>query len=251
MKSGMQTIDRAMMILKSFTNEKTEYSLAELHKKLNVSKSSLQRVLNALVEHNMLEKNEENKTYKLGMEVYFLGQMVEKNSHLLTFARPYMKALVEKYGESITLNVILDGQRTCIECIPGKHELTTLSFVGQTSPLYAGTSAKLLLAYLPQKEINNYLETVNLIQIDKNTIIDKEKLLSELKKIREQGYTISIEERVSGACAISVPIKNRVNEVLAGLTFNIPIARLDEDHIADYVNELKKAANAISEKIKY
>lgn len=56
MKSGMQTIDRAMMILKSFTNEKTEYSLAELHKKLNVSKSSLQRVLNALVEHNMLEK---------------------------------------------------------------------------------------------------------------------------------------------------------------------------------------------------
>lgn len=42
-----------------------------------------------------------------------------------------------------------------------------------------------------------------------------------------------------------------MNEVLAGLTFNIPIARLDEDHIADYVNELKKAANAISEKIKY
>lgn len=96
MKSGMQTIDRAMMILKSFTNEKTEYSLAELHKKLNVSKSSLQRVLNALVEHNMLEKNEENKTYKLGMEVYFLGQMVEKNSHLLTFARPYNESTCRK-----------------------------------------------------------------------------------------------------------------------------------------------------------
>lgn len=245
----MQTIDRAIKILKSFSVNEEELSLADLHRKLNVSKSSLQRILNTLVQHSLLDKDEKHKTYRLGIELYFLGQLVEKNSQLLSTAKPFMEKLKEEFGESVSLSIIHENQRKCIGYVPSDHELTTLIHVGQTSPLYAGASAKILMAYLSSEKLEKLLSEITLQKKTDNTITSKSQLKKELKKIREEGYAISNGERVKGAFSISAPIKNRLNEVIAGLTLTIPTARLNQEKIPAYIEKTKETAKEISNRM--
>jgi IclR family transcriptional regulator, KDG regulon repressor len=246
---AMQTIDRAIKILKTFSFNEKELSLADLHRKLGLSKSSLQRILNTLVLHGLLDKDEKRKTYQLGIELYFLGEMVEKNSNLLSVAQPYMEALRDELGESVQLNIVHQKERKCIGYVPSKHELMTLIFVGQTSPLYAGASAKVLMANLSEDELSQLLNEIELTKITDETIQNKEELRRELSKIKEQGYAVSYGERVKGAFSISAPIKNRFNEVIASISITIPTVRVDQEKMGRYIDQVKITASLISDKL--
>jgi IclR family KDG regulon transcriptional repressor len=250
-ENSMQTISRTIQILRSFSKDKKELSLAELHHKLGLSKSSLQRILNTLVINGFLEKDNKKKTYKLGIELYYLGKLVEEHSHLLTTAKPYLRDLRDRFGENVYLNIIENNERKCIAFEEKKHDLMTISYIGQTSPLYAGASAKLLLAFLPSDKIKQYLQETELISMTESTITDKEKLKEELYNIKEKGYAISFGERVSGVCSISAPILNRWDEVIAGISISAPLVRVNDSIIDDFISSIKEVANQISNKLKF
>lgn len=247
----MQTISRTIQILRSFSKDEKELSLAEFHHKLGLSKSSLQRILNTLVNYGFLEKDEKRKTYRLGNELYYLGKLVEEHSHLLTVTKPYLKAIRDRLGESVYLNIIENNERKCIAFEEGKHDLMTISFIGQTSPLYAGASAKLLLAFLPSEKMTQYLQQTSLQAITDSTVIDKDKLLAELKDIRSQGYASSYGERVIGVCSVSAPILNRWGETIAGVSISAPIIRVTEEIYQQFIQAITDTARQISEEFKF
>jgi IclR family KDG regulon transcriptional repressor len=245
-ENSMQTITRAIQVLKAFTFENTEFTLSDLHKKLGISKSSLQRILKTLDSEGFLEKNEVQKSYKLGLELYLLGQLVEGNSHLLSIGKPYMEELSNETGESVTLNVIHENKRKCIGYVQGKHELLTLTHIGQYSPLNAGASAKVLLAFLPEPLRNQLLNEMEIETITENTPVDRSEIEADLQKIREQGYSISEGERVLGAYSICAPITNRLNEIIASLSITMPVIRVRENIIVKYVELIKDYTRQIS-----
>ncbi|MDQ0340815.1 DNA-binding IclR family transcriptional regulator [Caldalkalibacillus uzonensis] len=247
----MQTIQRTIQILKSFSVENKRLSMADLHRITGLPKSTLQRILTTLVMEGFLDKDEKSKTYQLGIEIYFLGHLVEKNSSLLSVSTPVMERIRDQTGEMVTLNVIHQNQRKCIGYVQGKHELTTFTYIGHTSPLYAGASAKILFAYLPEKEIENYLQTVALKQLTEKTITNKALLRKELASIRRQGYAISYGERVKGAFTISGPIFDRSGQIIAGLSLGIPTARSDDYNHSELISLVKEGCNEISQKIGY
>jgi IclR family transcriptional regulator, KDG regulon repressor len=248
-EEGMQTVERAIRVLKAFTVQDHELSLADLHRKLGLSKSSLQRVLSTLVHNGLLDKDDKRKTYQLGIELYFLGQLVEKNSNLLSVSRPFMEKLRDELGESVQLAIIHQNERKCIGYIPGNHELMTITYVGQTSPLYAGASAKILMANLPEDELSRVLNELEIIKITDDTIDNIEDLRTELEKIKKQGYAVSFGERVKGAFSLGAPIRNRFEEVVAGISLTIPSVRVDQGKIDDYIDYVKKTADLISERL--
>lgn len=249
-EDSAQTIDRAMQIIKSFSVNEKKLSLADLHRKLGLAKSTLQRILNTLVNHGVLDKDERQKTYQLGIELYFLGQIVEKNTSLMATAKPFMEQLRDEFGESISLNIIHQKLRKCIGYVQGNHELMTITYVGHTSPLNKGASAKVLLANVPQDELNLLLAELSGGPHSGMTISDIEELKKELEYIRENEYAISYGERVVGSVGISAPIKNRLSEVVAAISMAIPTVRFEEAKMGLYIEHVKKAASFISTKLK-
>lgn len=249
--NSMQTISRTVQILKSFSKDEKELSLAELHHKLGLSKSSLQRILNTLVTYGFLEKDNKKKTYKLGIELYYLGKLVEEHSHLLTTAKPYLTSLRDKLGENVYLNIIENEVRKCIAFEEGKHGLATISYVGQTSPLHAGASAKVLLAFQPAAKIKQYIEENQLVSITDATISNKEKLWDELYQIKEKGYAISFGEQIVGVCSVSAPIFNRWNEVIAGLSVSAPIVRVNDAVVDHFITSITEGANRITSELRF
>ncbi|MBM4763344.1 IclR family transcriptional regulator [Bacillus sp. B15-48] len=247
---SMQTLHRSIQILRAFSTERKTLSLTELHNKTGLSKSSLQRILSTLVFEGFLYKNEETKKYQLGLELMFLGNLVEKNSSLLSIANPIMEAIRMETGESVSLNVIEENKRKCIGYLMSSHGLQTLSFIGQESPLYAGASAKVLLAFLTDEELQNYFNTISLEELTEHTIKSKDDLYEEIMTIRKHGYAKSEGERIKGAYSISAPIFNPFNEILAAMSIVIPSPRYEEYDEQVLIKLLQDGANQITQTIK-
>lgn len=248
---SMQTVNRAIKVLKSFTREERELTLADLHHKLNLSKSSLQRILNTFVKNGFLEKDHKKKTYKLGIELYYIGKLVEEHSHLISISKPFLKDLCNRLGENVYLNVIDNNERKCIAIEKANHLLMTISYVGHTSPLHAGASAKVLLAYQDQYRIEEYIRKNPLTNCTGNTITDPDKLRKELAKIRENGYAISYNERIIGGFGVSAPIFNRNKEIVASVSISAPLTRLTQENIQKFIESIIEVSNLITMQLKY
>ena len=248
-KNTLQTLENSIKVLKLFSPTKSEFTLTEFHKELNLSMPSLQRILKTLVQEGMLEKDSETKDYRLGLELYFLGRLVENKSRLITISQKYMKELNQKTEEAITLNIINQNKRQCIEYISAKHELTTVASISNESPLYAGASAKVLLAFMQEDEREDYLNNIEFKKITKHTIINKDDLLKELKEIRKNEYSITESERVFGVFAISTPIINRFDEIIASITITIPSVRVNKSIKEFYIDLASKYAKLISKEL--
>ena len=246
---SLQTVHRAIKILKAFSREHKYLSLTEIHRMTGLSVSTLQRLTSTLVYEGFLHRNEQTKQYQLGLGLLFLGELVEKNTGLLSFAQPVLERINRITSESVSLNIIENNERRCIYNLESKHKLSANTYVGDTSPLYAGASAKILLAHWSEVEINDYLREVKIENITENTITSKEQLLEDLRKIKEQGYAVSHGERVKGAVSISAPIINEYSEVLASITIIIPSARIEEYDVDVLIKEVVKGTSEISEKL--
>ena len=68
--------------------------------------------------------------------------------------------------------------------------------------------------------------SLRLEKLTKNTLIDAENLLNELRLVAKQGYAIDNEEFVDGMVAIAVPIKDEFGRYVASLAFHGPLQRL-------------------------
>lgn len=245
----VQTVQRAIQVLRAFSKENSSLSLTEINKITGIGVPSLQRLLYTLVHEGLLIRNEDDKKYELGLEFVVFAEIVRETSNLLLAAEPVMKKLNEKTTESVTLNIIENNKRKCISSFDSKHELTTLSYVGHQSPLYAGASAKVLLAHFPEEELEEYLNNVHIEKLTDSTITDLDQLREELRKIREQGYAFSYGERVKGAVSISAPIFDSFSNVIASLSITIPSVRFGDYDREELIKETITMANEITEKL--
>ena len=243
---SMSSIHRLIQVLRAFSADYPKLSLTEISRRTDISISSLQRIVNTLVYEGFLVKDEKTKRYSLGLELMFLGQLVEKNDALLSKAVPIMEELNQETQENVSLNIIDGDQRRCIYNLPSRHELAALTFVGNTSPLYAGASAKSLLAFQSDAFIKSYIESVTLTKITDITVESKADLLQQLYESRNKGYALTKGERVKGATSISVPIFAHNQLLLGALSVTFPYIRYGEYDIEHLISLLKQASQRIS-----
>lgn len=246
---SIQSVHRAIKVLRAFSFDNPRLTLMDLNRITGLSKSNLQRILYTLTSEGLLEKDDTDRTYQLGLEFLYFAELVDRNSALLSAAKSVVQKIHDRIKENISISIIEHNMRKCIYNVESEFELKTSIFVGQTSPLFAGASAKILLAYQSDEFIENYLNEIDFEQISENTITNKEDLLEEINKIREQGYAISNSERVKGTFSISTPIFNPFSKLIASLAISIPTARIDDYQTDEIVELMINGAKEITEKL--
>jgi DNA-binding IclR family transcriptional regulator len=141
-----------------------------------------------------------------------------------------MQNLLSSVRETVHINIIESKIRVCIDTIESPERLKATMPIGSSAPLYSGASSKCLLAFSSQEFIENYLQEVILTRITNHTITDITQLRLELTKIRKQGYAASLAELSPGLGALSAPLLNFQNVLLASLSLAIPEQRYRDTH---------------------
>lgn len=247
----IKSIKRAIRVLDSFSLEENELGVTELSKKLKLHKSTVHRILVTLESEGVVVRKQSNQKYSLGMSLFRWGSIAQMQIDIRKYALPEMENLAKKTGECVYLNIISGKKRISIEKVESDLEVRRVIKLGEPLPLYTGGSGKVLLAYLPDKEIEKFTAEEKLISYTPNTITEPKKLLENLKEIREKGYGIGVGERIKGATTIGAPVFDNTNKVVASLTISGPTERFDDDKISQFVPLLKESADNISSLLGY
>jgi len=182
-----------------------ELSVSEAARLMDTNRAGSHRFISTLKDLGYVEKNENNK-YQPTLKIMKLATKVANRFEIRGIARPYMHKLSIKYKETINLGFFKNHEIIHLDKIDSLEVLRMDSALGDKAPAYCTALGKAILAFLPDHELANYLENIELKLSAPNTITDKDRFMSELSKIRKDGYAIDDEEMAMGLRCIAAPI---------------------------------------------
>ncbi len=244
-----KTVVRSMDILNLF-KEHSQLTFQEIIDLSGIPKTSVYRMLMSLEEMEFLEKGADSK-YRLGLIFLKFGSLVSSRLDIRKIALPIMQELHDDVGEAINLIVRQGDEAIYIEKIDINQKVRLYTAIGRRSPLYAGACARVILSFLPDSEIQTYLESVELKPFAKGTITDKEELYKTICQAKKEGYTISYSELEDYTAALAAPIFDHKGEVVAGLSIAGIEANYQNENIPIFAAKIKEAAEKISQCLGY
>ncbi|TEU12081.1 MAG: IclR family transcriptional regulator [Anaerolineales bacterium] len=249
--STLRSVDRAIAVLKAFSEEKPELGVTELSRQLKLPKSTVYRLLASLHREGIVDQDPETEKYRLGIELVHLAGLVLKQIDVRQVARPYLQSLAEASEETVNLTVLTgDGKVINIDGISSPRMVRNVGWIGREMLPHCISSGKALLAYLPQQRLERILAR-GLPRFTEKTIVDPIRLREEMKKVRQQGYAVAQEELEIGLSAVAAPIWNHEGEVVAAASVSGPSFRLSSGKIPVLAELTRRAANEISHQLGY
>ena len=246
------SIKKAASILNLFTQGYPELGPTEISVMLGMNKSTVIRLINTLVSVGLMRKTPRRGKYCLGRQIMSLAYASSKDTELESVCLPYLQQLRDETGETISLDIIEGDKRQCILIVEGNYPIKLGAKVkGEYATLHAGSDSKLLLAFLPDEEIDRILQKTELTRYTKHTITNINTLKKEIENIRKKDYSISKEERWEYAFCISAPVRNYTGNVIAALSVFGVVFRLTPEREKELVKHLSRTADEISVQLGY
>ncbi len=251
-KNNLNSIEKAIHVLLKFQKSGATHGIRELSSELGFSPATVQRILKTLKNHDFVRQDEGTRQYYIGNIFYSFLRALHRSNNLTSIARRFMEDLAVKTRETAHINIVEEKHRLCIDTIESPQTLKAGMPMGHRSPLYAGASAKCLLAFLSPDYIENYIETTLLEPLTGNTISDMKDLKEEIDKIQTQGFAVSLGERTPGLGSLSAPVFDNTGVVVASLSLAIPEIRFSQnEYLDECINILVNVAKSFSESMGY
>ena len=246
----VQSVDRAMRILKCFSEETPELKLSEISDHLDLNKSTVHGIVSTLKAHGLLEQNEENQKYKLGLKLMELGDVVAHSIDILKIAPPLLTELGKILNETIHIG-ILDGMEVSyIYKQESSQSMRIHTTIGARNPAHCTGLGKVLLAYVDPEILDEIMPEI-LERRTPNTIVDREKLYMELDAIRKKGYALDHEEIAEGLTCVATPLFDQNGSVKYAMSTSGPTFRMTEEKIDETIQNMKEVAKTLSLKLGY
>lgn len=230
-RNSIQVISRAADILRLLAEEQNGLSLGEIAERVSLPRSTVQRIVKALMDEQFLMTASARGGVKLGPLLMHLGA----NAQIDVAERvlPMMQRLARKTGESVDLSILKSTSAFFVDQVVGSHRLTAVSSPGQLFPLHCTANGKALLASLPAPRRKMLLEKT----AGKDAKVNVKALEVEIAEIKKTGLAYDREEHSIGICAIGTWFVDPLGRPFA-LSIPVPTVRF---------NNVEKLAEALLE----
>lgn len=236
---GAQAVLRAVRLLKLFSPDRSEMSLAELSHSSGLNKTTTHRLLRALQSQGLLDKNAATGAYSLGAGLMALGVQALASSDLRRRVRPVLKALARETGETATLEVPVEDSMLILDEVAGRHVVAAAGNIGTRWPMHATSTGKACLAF-DEYRLERLAE--KLVALTPRTISCKDDFLPHVAAIRERGYAETVDELEEGFSAVAAVIRGALGDVQGALSIGGPSQRLTAGRRAEFGAALRRAA---------
>lgn len=242
---GTEAAARVADVLLLFTDGPDFLGVSAIARSLDLSKAVVHRILQTLVDRQLLVSDPASRGYQLGPAAAALGARALRESQLRTVAMPVLRELQLATGETTTISARVPGGRVYLDQVECTREIKMTVEVGRRFPLHAGSSSTCILAFLPPAEQDAVLAG-DLPSLTSRTVTDTEVLRRRLADIRRLGFAGSDGERQEGAGSVAAPVFGFDGTVLGAISVCGPAARVDAAARDRFVPLLREAADAIS-----
>jgi DNA-binding IclR family transcriptional regulator len=247
-----QSLERALSILCIFDRDDQASTLSQLSQRLGLSKATVLRLCSTLIKYDFLRYNPQSKQYSLGLKLFDLGGIVFSSFSIRRVALPHLSRLQLRLGKTVFLGILLNDELVYIDKREdGRNPIQFSSQIGTRRPPYFGMLGQLLMAYLPEGEVNRLLKKTPLRASTKKSLTNVREFKKRLQRIRAQGFYIDKEEALEGVTGIAAPIRDYTGEVIAGVGVGFIASSVDSNGTKKIIEELCETGNRISQEMGY
>ena len=240
------TLAKGIEILNLFLKERAPLTAIQIASALQMPRSTTFKYLAVLKEHGLLENEQLSGKYKLGFRLLEFSSLIQSQNPLLDAALPYMRKLSNLTEETVFLSTLSNGKPHCLEIVEYKRGIVFSLRRGDQLPMNGGASTKVLVAFLSDKEIEDYTNRTEFVRYAKNTIIEAKKFRESLREISKAGFAYTDEEVTPGARGIAAPIFSEGGRPIAGLCLVGPVQRMQDKKIREVRKMVVSFAREIS-----
>ena len=234
-----------MHLLDTLAGHGTPVTLKQLALETRLHPSTAHRILGVMVDNRLVDRIEPG-TYRLGIRLLELGNLVKSRISVRQEALPYMQSLQQQLGETVNLSVRRDDEMVYVERTTGSNSMMrVVQIIGARAPLHITAVGKVFLADDGPEKTTLYARRTGLPRYTDNTLTDPDLLAQELERVRRQKYAIDNEEAEKGVSCIGAGIYNDENRLVAGLSVSAPSDRLDRTWAALVQQTAERISRAI------
>src|SRR5881398_2458354 len=181
-KARLSSVANAIRLLTSFSGEEDELGITTLAGRLRLAKSTVHRLAATLTSAGFLEQNSDTGKYRLGVALFELGALVRRRMDVANEARPKLRELLEKTGETVQLGIVDHFSVLYVYEMESRRAIRMAAAVGGRAPLHCTAVGKVLLAFQPPEYAKQVVSN-GLKAYTPKTVTKRETLLAMLQDV--------------------------------------------------------------------
>ncbi len=228
--SGHQTpaLDRALAVLEFVSAHPEGVTRQEIKEGLGFTTNLVFRLTRALLAHGYVEIQEPGRRLVLTRKMLAMSQPKRDERSLVQLAHEPMRWLRDFTGESAHVGVRVDQNCLVLDRVIGTQPYKCYVEAGTMGPLHAAAPGKVMLAWLPQKELDAFLEDYPFRPLTATTITSRRGFADHLRLVRQRGYAMDLGETMEGHHCLAASIFDANEMPIASLWITAPAPRLSE-----------------------
>ncbi|MGE3145438.1 MAG: IclR family transcriptional regulator [Pseudorhodoplanes sp.] len=243
----MSTIRNAAAVLRLLSPERLELSVTEVARLLNMPKSSVSRLLKAMMEEGLLAPIGNSPRYRAGNLLIEVASLHGRNSTLMEAAETALADICKTTRHSGYISVLDGIDILVLRVFRGAEPLRVVTPLGSRAPAYATSTGRALLARLTDDEIRRLYSSPGDFRVHaENAPQSIDELLTRLARVRRTGWCEAIDEAVPDVGSVSVAVNDPLTETLA-LCVSFPahlVSKTDRLEIADMLTRTARQIQA-------
>jgi DNA-binding IclR family transcriptional regulator len=245
-----KSLEKGLRILALFNDQTRSMTQSEISAALGMNMTSTYRYVSTLIRLGYLGRDPHSKKLAPGLQSMVLSLNMLRSGD----AHQAIKTLVDRVhvAHGITIDVALAVDGSMITLYRREAEETLVYRLPIVSRAWHTTAlGKAYLSHLPEKERLAAVKKIKLTPKTPNTIVNRDRFLSELKSAQKAGYSSANEEYMPGLIAIGAPVFNLyTDEVKGAVSFDFSIIQCSLEEVEEkYATVLKELARSVSEAI--
>jgi DNA-binding IclR family transcriptional regulator len=249
--SAVPAVERALDILEYIGEQVKPVPLKEVQNALKIPQASFFRIITELSARGYLrEDNSASGRYVLGHKILYLSQCFTRQIDLNAVALHCMRSLSEKCNQTSQLGVLQHNGVVYVNQVLSSRPISITAALGTVLSVNISAAGKVLTAFLPENEREEFLKNAKFASHTEKTIINPDEFCKELVKVKEYGVAMDDEEYAVGIGCLAAPVFNHKGRCVAavGITGYIDDYK-DKLLLSRNVQYVTQAAKEISEQI--
>lgn len=238
---------RGLRVLEIISEADQPLTIAEIGKKLGVSRSSAFRITYTLKYLGFLSTDKGEKLYDLGPRVLGLGFSYLNRQDIIKVAKPHLENLRDLTEVSSHLAIREETEVLYLDNIISRTSFVSNINTGERRPVYASPLGWILLGDMTDSEITELVKDIDFIKLTKHTPNNIDELIARVRKSCEHGFVISRGFVQRGGSTITAPIHDETGRVAAVIDISGPDSGFDFEKLESfYVPAVINTAKEIS-----
>jgi len=242
----MTSLARGLVVIQAFTQQSPQMTISQLSVKTGLSRAAVRRCLYTLTKLGFAGA-EDGTRYSLRPRMLTLSHSYTTSNTLSGAAQPILERMSAALHESFSV-ATLDGEDIVYIARTSVSRIMAVDLhIGSRLPAYCTSMGRVLLAWLPTEQLEQYLSRVNLVPYTTRTINSIDKLRLILRNIRRNGYALCDQEYEVGLRSLAVPVYAPSGRVVATINLSGNAQRMTAfDMQTRFLPHLRNAANELS-----